>query len=125
MPQNYSADWIARKADHATCDLRIPGLFVLLRLMAAGQIRARHRGQSACLQRRYIGRILSLSRRMCLALGAVGLVLGLAGPAAVWTYGSLCIKGDPSGYGMLGTLLAYVFIPVGAGLLLVGCRKEV
>jgi len=71
-----------------------------------------------------LGAYYLLSRRMCLALGAVGLVLGLAGPAAVWTYGSLYIKGDPSGYGMLGTLLAYVFIPVGAGLLLIGWRKE-
>jgi len=55
---------------------------------------------------------------------AIGLVPGLAGPEAVWTYGSFYIKGDPSGYGMLVTLLAFVVIPVGTGLLLVGWRKE-
>lgn len=45
-----------------------------------------------------LGAFYLLSRRMCLTLGAVGLVPGIAGPAVVWIYGSLYnIKGDPSG----------------------------
>ena len=65
-----------------------------------------------------------LTKRQCLALGVIGLVLGIVGPVVVWSYGSAFVKGDSSGYGMLGTLLAFCFIPIGAGLAFVGWRKE-
>ena len=65
-----------------------------------------------------------LTKRQCLALGVIGFFLGIVGPAIVWSYGSVFIKGDSSEYGMLGTLLAFCFIPIGAGLAFVGWRKS-
>lgn len=65
-----------------------------------------------------------LSRRMCFRLAGVSLFLGVLVPAGVWTYASMFIKGDSSGYGMLGTLLAFVFMPIGLGLVLLGWCKD-
>lgn len=65
-----------------------------------------------------------LTRFQCLALAAIALMFGLLAPVIVWTYGHLYIQGDSSGYGMLGTLLAVIFVPTGLGLSFVGWRKR-
>ena len=65
-----------------------------------------------------------ITRRLCFVLGAIGLMLSIVGPLTVWTWGTIFVKGDPSGYGMLGTLLAFVFMPIGLGLVLVGWFKN-
>lgn len=71
-----------------------------------------------------IGSHFLLNRRMTLILGAASLVLGSVGSVLVWTWGSLFVQGDPSLHGMLGTILAVVFVPIGIGLILVGCIKR-
>jgi hypothetical protein len=72
-----------------------------------------------------LGAIFLLNKRQCLALGVIGLFSGIVGSAMVWTCGSLFGKGDPSGYGMLGTLLGFCLIPTGGVLVFVGwCKKE-
>ncbi len=65
-----------------------------------------------------------LKRRLTLLLGTTSLVLGAVGSVLVWTWGSLFVQGDPSFHGMLGTILAVAFVPIGLGLILVGCLKK-
>jgi hypothetical protein len=71
-----------------------------------------------------VGAFFLLKRRLCLILGVSSLVLGAAGSVLVWTWGSVFVHGDPSFHGMLGTILAVVFVPIGIGLILVGCIKR-
>jgi len=71
-----------------------------------------------------LGANYCLTRRLCFALGAITLLLGFVAPTMIWTYGHFYIHCDPSGYGMIGTLLAFIFIPIGLGLALVGWRKD-
>jgi hypothetical protein len=65
-----------------------------------------------------------LSRKACLWLSGISLLVGTLGSVGVWTFGGLLIKGDSSGYGMLGTLLAVILIPIGLALAVLGWSKN-
>lgn len=52
-----------------------------------------------------------LPRILCVWLTVTALFLGIVLPICVWGYGSLFVSGDPSGYGMFGTICMAVFAP--------------
>jgi hypothetical protein len=70
-----------------------------------------------------VGLYMILPRRFCIALGGIALLLGIAAPLGVWGYANLYVSGDPSGFGMLGTLMAILFAPGGIALTILGLMK--
>ena len=68
--------------------------------------------------------VLLFPRWLCLALGAVLLILGIAVPACLWTYAAWFVRGDQSGFGMLGTICVILFAPAGLALTVVGFFKS-
>lgn len=65
-----------------------------------------------------------LPRRICLLVGGLLLLLGVVLPVGVWGYSALFVRGDPSAYGMLGTICVILFAPVGIVLMLLALAKK-
>jgi hypothetical protein len=65
-----------------------------------------------------------LPRKICALGAAVLLILGIAVPFGLWTYANHFVTGDPSSYGMLGTLCVIFFAPAGIALGILAMLKS-
>ena len=80
----------------------------------------------------YIGIVLLLAflalsffpRWLCLTLGLLCLMLGIIFPLLVWSHAHAQVPGDKSSYGMLGTIFAMLFAPLGLVMSLIGMLKR-
>ena len=64
-----------------------------------------------------------LPRPFCLAIGLIFLILGILVPLAIWGYSAQFVKGDPSAYGMMGTICVILFAPAGITITILALLK--
>lgn len=67
---------------------------------------------------------LLLNKKLCYVIGILSLATGVVLPVSLWTYAEFFVKGDKSFHGMMGTVVAFILIPSGLGLILMGFIKS-